>query len=66
MVGLGARWAASPALTVQLRATNLFDRIAIMQGDAVGGEVRAGNTDGIVTVRAQQGRVVSLSADWRF
>ncbi len=51
---------------MQLRATNLFDRIAIMQGDAVGGEVRAGNTDGIVTVRAQQGRVVSLSADWRF
>lgn len=66
MVGLGARWAASPALTVQLRASNLFDRIAIMQGDALGGEVRAGGTDGPVTVRAQQGRVVSLSADWRF
>lgn len=66
LVGLGARWAASPPLTIQLRATNLFDRIAIMQGDALGGEVRAGDTDGIVTVRAQQGRVVSLSADWRF
>ncbi len=37
-----------------------------MQGDALGGEIRAGDKDGVVTVRAQQGRVVSLSADWRF
>lgn len=65
ILGLGARWAASPALTVQLRATNLLDRIAVMQGDALGGEIRAAGTDGIVTVRAQQGRVVSLSAEWR-
>ncbi|MDY0957067.1 TonB-dependent receptor [Sphingomonas sp. CFBP8993] len=65
ILGLGARWTASPALTVQLRATNLLDRIAVMQGDALGGEIRAGGTDGIVTVRAQQGRVVSLSAEWR-
>ncbi|WP_322966278.1 TonB-dependent receptor [Sphingomonas fuzhouensis] len=66
LVGIGARWAATEALTVQLRATNLFDRIAIMQGDALGGEVRAEDGGGVVTVRAQQGRVVSLSADWRF
>ncbi|WP_294235596.1 TonB-dependent receptor [uncultured Sphingomonas sp.] len=66
LMGVGARWAATAALTVQLRATNLFNTIAVMQGDALGGEIRATDADGIVTVRAQQGRVVSLSADWRF
>ena len=66
LVGLGARLDATETLTLGLRATNLFDRIAIMQGDALGGEIRAGDKDGVVTVRAQQGRVVSLSADWRF
>ncbi|WP_191864820.1 TonB-dependent receptor [Sphingomonas sp. gentR] len=66
LVNMGARFDATEALTLRLRATNLFDRIAIMQGDALGGEVRAGDNGGVVTVRAQQGRVVSLSADWRF
>ncbi|WP_294275466.1 TonB-dependent receptor [uncultured Sphingomonas sp.] len=66
LVGLGARLDATETLTLGLRATNLLDRIAIMQGDALGGEIRAGDKDGVVTVRAQQGRVVSLSADWRF
>ena len=66
LVNMGARFDATEALTLRLRATNLFDRIAIMQGDALGGEVRAGDNSGVVTVRAQQGRVVSLSANWRF
>lgn len=66
LVGLGAAWDPAEKLTLRLRATNLFDRIAIMQGDALGGEVQAGDNGGVVTVRAQQGRVVSFSADWRF
>lgn len=64
LVDLGGSWTATSRLTVRLRATNLFDRIAVMQGDALGGEIRASATDGVITVRAQQGRVVTLSADW--
>ena len=66
LIGIGAAWDPTKRLTLRLRATNLFDRIAIMQGDALGGEVQAGDNGGVVTVRAQQGRVVSFSADWRF
>jgi outer membrane receptor protein involved in Fe transport len=66
LIGIGAAWDLAEKLTLRLRATNLFDRIAIMQGDALGGEVQAGDNGGVVTVRAQQGRVVSFSADWRF
>lgn len=65
VIDLGASWAATPALTMRLRATNILDRIAVMQGDALGGEVRASDAGGVITVRAQQGRVIALSADWR-
>ena len=65
LVDLGASWAATPVLTLRLRATNILDRIAVMQGDALGGEIRAGASDGVITVRAQQGRVVAFSVDWR-
>jgi outer membrane receptor protein involved in Fe transport len=57
-------WTPSPPLTLRLRATNLLDRIAVMQGDALGGEIRAPVADGIASVRAQQGRVIALSAAW--
>jgi outer membrane receptor protein involved in Fe transport len=65
LVGLGASWTVTPALTLGLRVTNVFDQVAIMQGDALGGEIRAGDGDGVATVRAQQGRVAALSVAWR-
>lgn len=65
IMDLGASWAATPMLTVRLRATNILDRIAVMQGDALGGEIRASDAAGVITVRAQQGRVIAFSADWR-
>lgn len=64
LLDLGVTWTPVPPLTLRLRATNLLDRIAVMQGDALGGEIRAPVTDGIVSVRAQQGRVVTFSAAW--
>lgn len=55
----------TPTLTMRLRATNILDRIAVMQGDALGGEIRASDAAGVITVRAQQGRVIAFSVDWR-
>ena len=65
VVDLGASWALHGGVTLRLRATNLFDAIAVMQGDAIGGEIQAAASP-IVVVRAQQGRVLEGGLTWRF
>ncbi|KQN40802.1 hypothetical protein ASG37_03245 [Sphingomonas sp. Leaf407] len=65
LIDIGARWRLRDELTLRLRATNLFDAIAVMQGDAIGGEVRAPAGE-IFVGRAQQGRIVEAAINWRF
>ncbi len=65
LVDLGATWALRGGMTLRLRATNLFDAVAVMQGDAIGGEIQAAASP-IVVVRAQQGRLVEAGLTWRF
>lgn len=65
LVDLGATWALGGGVTLRLRTTNLFDAIAVMQGDAIGGEIQAA-TSPIVVVRAQQGRLVEAGLTWRY
>lgn len=64
-VDMGASWALRPDASLRVRVTNLFDVIAVMQGDAIGGEVQAGAAP-VVVVRAQQGRIVEAGVTVSF
>lgn len=65
ILDLGARWRLREGVTLRIAATNLLDAIAVMQGDAIGGEVRAPATP-VFVGRAQQGRIVEAGVTWRF
>ncbi|MEP9402379.1 TonB-dependent receptor [Sphingomonas silueang] len=65
ILDLGVRWQVRDGMTLRLAATNVLDAIAVMQGDAIGGEVRAPATP-VFVGRAQQGRIVEAGVTWRF
>jgi outer membrane receptor protein involved in Fe transport len=64
LVGLNAQWTPRPATRIDARVSNLFNTIAVMQGDTIAGVGSAASP--YVTGRALPGRIVQLRVSHDF
>jgi outer membrane receptor protein involved in Fe transport len=64
LVGLSAQWTLNPATRLDAQVTNLFNTLAVMQGDTIAG-VGSANSP-YVTGRSLPGRVVQLQLSRQF